>query len=96
MPLHCPFCHAPEDERLDAVDEKGEGTLLVMFDCPFFFKFPTSARGTDESMQRLLDAWRSEDGESWLNSVGPVMKARELRNIERYQESIKKQPLTEN
>ncbi|MDG6999430.1 MAG: hypothetical protein JRN15_09985 [Nitrososphaerota archaeon] len=87
MTLHCPFCHAPEAARLDAVDEKGNSVLLVMFDCPFFFRFPVDAKGADESMQRLLDAWRIEEGDAWLNNVGPVMKAREMHNIERYQES---------
>ena len=84
MTLHCPFCHAPEDARLDAIDEKGNSVLLVMFGCPFFFRFPADARGTDESMQSLLDNWRVTDGEAWLDNVGPIMKERELRNIERY------------
>lgn len=88
MALYCPFCHAPEDERLEAIDERGNSILLVMFDCPFHFRFPLGEFRSDEAMQARLDSWRKEEGESWFESVGPVMKARELRNVERYKSSL--------
>lgn len=55
-----------------------------MFDCPFYFKMPQEvALGDESTVQSYLDNWRQENGEDWLESVGPVMKNRELRNMER-------------
>ena len=89
MTLYCPFCHASEDERLDAKDEDGEDIVLLMFDCPFYFRFYRSQVGEDHEMQQLLDDWKNENGEAWLESVGPLMKKRELRNIEQYRLSLR-------
>jgi hypothetical protein len=83
MVLQCPFCHAPEDERIEGVDELGNRVVLLMFDCPFHFKLPSDLQGSDESIQAYLDNWRRDNGDEWLESVGPVMKSRELGNIER-------------
>jgi hypothetical protein len=69
------------------MDEEGMPVVLVLFDCPFYFAFPKSLLGSTESMQTFLNSWRSEEGEAWLESVGPVMKQRELRNIERFKSS---------
>jgi hypothetical protein len=83
MSLHCPFCHAMEDGRVEASDGEGNPILLVMFSCPFNYKFVKDELGSDDSMQKVLDSWRATNGEDWLESLGPVMKARELKNIER-------------
>lgn len=87
LPLYCPFCHATEDERVEAMDFEGNKVLLVMFDCPFYFRFFLEHVGSEEMMQQFLDDWKSSKGEEWLESVGPVMKAREMKNIERYKSS---------
>jgi hypothetical protein len=87
--LHCPFCFAPEDERVEATNEDGDSVLLVMFDCPFYYQFSTGEIASDDKMQKLLDDWRTSNGEAWLESVGPIMKARELRNIERHTATLK-------
>lgn len=39
--------------------------------------------GTDESIQMYLNDWRAKNGDAWLDSLGPVMKSRELKNVER-------------
>jgi hypothetical protein len=83
MSLHCPFCKAPEDERIEGTDETGKRVLLVMFDCPFHFRFSLDLVGTDNSMQSYLNEWKLREGDAWLESVGPVMKNRELKNVER-------------
>jgi hypothetical protein len=85
LTLHCPFCHASEGERLEAKDEDGEEIVLLMFDCPFYFRFYKDQVGSDDRMQETLDAWKLESGEAWLESVGPIMKERELKNVERYE-----------
>lgn len=89
--MHCPFCNAQEDERVEAVDNIGNKVLLVMFDCPFHFQFREKEVATDAKMQEVLSIWHKEKGEDWLESVGPIMKAREMRNIER-SKSNKKSP----
>ncbi len=89
MALYCPFCHAKEDARLSARDEEeGEDVLLVMFNCPFHFRFYSDQLGSEEEMQSLLELWRKEEGNAWLDNVGPVMKQRELQNIQRYLSTI--------
>ncbi len=59
-----------------------------MFDCPFHFRFYQDEAGGDKEMQQILDDWRNENGESWLESLGPIMKKRELRNIERFKSAL--------
>jgi hypothetical protein len=81
--LYCPFCNAQEDGRVDATDSEGNKILLVMFNCPFSYKFNEGEVGDDEKMQKSLEKWKIEHGEEWLESVGPIMKERELRNMER-------------
>jgi hypothetical protein len=84
LSLHCPFCDAPGDERVSGVDESGEAVVLLMFDCPFFFKMPQKQMNDDDSaIQNYLNDWRQKNGEAWLETIGPVLKNRELRNIER-------------
>ncbi|MHB8567805.1 MAG: hypothetical protein ACYC9U_12000 [Nitrososphaerales archaeon] len=82
MTLYCPFCGAREDARVEGQDEVGEKVLLVMFDCPFYFRFYARDIGADNGMQVKLTNWRKENGDQWLDSVGEDMKNRELRNIE--------------
>lgn len=91
LALYCPFCHALEDGRLDARDENGEDIVLLMFDCPFHFRFYRDQVGLDGEMQKILNDWREQNGDAWLDSVGPVMKKRELRNIEQYNSRISAQ-----
>ena len=82
--LHCPFCGAPEDERVSGVDEFGSNIVLLMFDCPFSLKTPTEIISQDDSVtQKFLDDWRQKNGEAWLESIGPILKNREVRNMER-------------
>jgi hypothetical protein len=81
--LHCPFCNASESERVSAIDSSGKEVLLVMFDCPFFYRFLVDQYRSAEEMQRNLEDWRKKEGDQWLESIGPVMKAREMKNIER-------------
>jgi hypothetical protein len=81
--LRCPFCSAEEDERLEGVDEDGRSVILLIFNCPFFMKVPRERFGSDEQLQDYLFGWRKREGDEWLESVGPVLKLRELRNIER-------------
>ncbi len=86
MPLHCPFCHASEDGRVEAQDEKGEKVILVMFKCPFHYRFPANMFGSqtgDESAQRFLDEWKESNGDDWLSSIGPVLGERERRNMKK-------------
>ncbi len=87
MTLRCPFCEAPEEERVKGIDEVGNRVVLLMFDCPFYFRMPETLMGSDDSIQAFLDEWRLQNGDEWLESVGPVMKTRELRNIERARKS---------
>jgi len=74
---------------LEARDEEGEDIVLVMFDCPFYFRFYKNQIGRDElQMQAILDEWKEEEGDAWLESVGPVMKRREQRNMEHYRAKL--------
>ena len=88
MPLHCPFCNTDEDERVKAVDRDGKKLVLVMFDCPFSYRFPEDEMRSDDILQKRLDEWRKKDGEAWLESLGPMIRTRELRGIERFQKSL--------
>jgi len=81
--IFCPFCDAKEDDRLSGVDEEGKPVVLLMFHCPFFIKMSKENYGSDERIQAYLDNWRRREGETWLGNIGPVLKRRELRNIER-------------
>jgi hypothetical protein len=84
MSLHCPFCHAPEDSRVDGSDDSGNHVVLLMFNCPFYFRMPAEVMdGDDSAIQCYLDDWKSREGDAWLDSIGPVMKNRELENIVR-------------
>jgi len=85
--LHCPFCMASESERVEGEDEDGSHVLLVIFDCPFNFRFSKNLVGSDDSMQEFLDEWKSRDGSAWLDDLGPILKQRELKNIQRHNES---------
>ena len=83
MTIRCPFCNAEEDERVPGVDENGEKVILLMFDCPFFYKLPVGLLTSDDSIQNYLNEWRTREGDSWLDSIGPILKARELRNMDK-------------
>ncbi|HVB12171.1 MAG TPA: hypothetical protein VNE86_03490 [Nitrososphaerales archaeon] len=88
MPLRCPFCNAKEDARVSAVDHFGKHLVLVMFDCPFSYRFPEDQMGSDESMQVWLNDWRAKEGDVWLESLGPIIREREMRGVERYRKSL--------
>ncbi len=95
--IYCPFCNAREDDRLSGIDEEGKPVVLMMFHCPFFIKVPEENYRSDEKIQAYLDSWRKREGEIWLDRVGPVLKRRELRNIERSKTSaIGRQNLLQN
>jgi hypothetical protein len=81
--IHCPFCKAEEDERLMGTDRDGKTVVLLMFNCPFFFRVAPDIFDTDEKIQNYMNGWRKREGDAWLDSVGPILKRRELRNIER-------------
>jgi hypothetical protein len=87
MSLYCPFCHASETERVLATDENQKQVLLVMFDCPFFMRMDVSQLESEEKAQRFLNDWKTREGESWLNSVGPILRERERKNMARYSAS---------
>ncbi len=89
MPLRCPFCNAEEDERINAVDREGRRLVLVMFDCPFFYKFPEDQVGKDESLQTRLNEWRKKEGDAWLETLGSIIREREMRGIRRFQETLR-------
>ena len=89
LTLRCPFCNAEEDTRVDAVDHQGKPLVLVMFGCPFSFRFARDDMGPDEKLQLVLNDWRKNQGESWLRSLGPVIMDREMRGIKRFEESQK-------
>lgn len=89
LTLHCPFCNAEEDTRVEAVDHEGKSVVLVMFGCPFSYKFALDEMGSDADLQRLLNDWRKTHGDSWLRSLGPVIMEREMRGIKRFEESQK-------
>ena len=88
MPLRCPFCNAEEDERVSAIDREGRRLVLVMFNCPFSYRFPEDQAGTDESLQVRLNEWRKLEGDAWLGTLGPIIRDREMRGIQRYQETL--------
>jgi hypothetical protein len=82
--LYCPFCNAPEDERVSGIDGTGGSVVLLMFDCPFSLKMPQNLMSEkDTGIQKYLDDWRLKNGDAWLESVGPILKNRELRNIQK-------------
>ncbi len=54
-----------------------------MFDCPFFYKLPIGLATSDNLVQEYLNEWRIKEGDSWLDTIGPILKAREIRNMER-------------
>ena len=84
LALYCPFCHAEEENRLEAVDGQGNKILLVMFNCPFFHHFKVSEKSSDDLMQKLLNLCCASEGQNWLDKIGPVMKAREIKNMKRH------------
>ncbi len=88
MPLRCPFCNAEEDDRVDAIDHSGKHLVLIMFDCPFAYRFSEEQMGSDDSLQARLNEWRKREGEAWLESLGPVIREREMRGIQRYEKSL--------
>ena len=88
MPLFCPFCHAAEAERVQAIDENGKEIVLVMFDCPFFFRMEVSRLEPEENAQQFLNEWKNKEGDNWLSSIGPILRDREKKNIERYSSRV--------
>ena len=60
--------------------EMGRRVVLVMFDCPFFYKFPEEQVGKDESLQVWLNDWRMNEGEMWLESGSNNQGKRAKRN----------------
>jgi hypothetical protein len=94
MPLHCPFCHAVEDGRIEAQDESGNNVILVMFGCPFFYRFPMnelSDSASESIAQRNLDNWKKSKGAKWLESLGPVLREREQKNMLKYEQILARQ-----
>jgi len=84
MSLRCPFCAAPEAERVSGIDGSGSEVVLLMFDCPFFIRIPQEVGAkNDQKIQAYLDEWRAKNGDEWLESIGPFLKNRELRGMER-------------
>jgi hypothetical protein len=92
MPLHCPFCNADEDGRIDAQDESGRNVVLVMFHCPFYFRFPAEELASEELAQSNLSIWKKSHGSEWLESLGPVLRDRERKNMQKYEQSVVRQP----
>jgi hypothetical protein len=91
--LHCPFCHASEDGRIEAQDEYGANIILVMFKCPFFYRLPAEElieNGIlhEENAQGILDEWKETSGEQWLQSIGPILQDRERKNMEGHRNSF--------
>ena len=43
---------------------------------------------SDESMQVWLNDWRAKEGDVWLESLGPIIREREMRGVERYRKSL--------
>jgi hypothetical protein len=90
MTLHCPFCHAQEDGRIEAQDESGNEVVLVMFKCAFYYRFPSKElKDSEEGAQHMLDNWRITAGSEWLESIGPVLRERETRNMLKYEQSTR-------
>ena len=86
MTLRCPFCNAEENARVDAEDQEGNPLVLVMFDCPFSFRFARDEMGPEDRLQHMLYDWRKTQGDSWLRSLGPVIMEREIRGIKKFEE----------
>jgi hypothetical protein len=84
LPLYCPFCHVRETERVSAIDENEKQVVLVMFDCPFSMKLDVSEIESDVKAQQFLNEWREKEGDRWLDSIGPILREREEKNIARY------------
>jgi hypothetical protein len=87
LALRCPFCNAEEEDRVSAVDHSGRKLFLIMFDCPFTFRFYEDEMVSDQVLQSRLYDWRTSKGDEWLEALGPLMKARELEGVERYKKS---------
>jgi hypothetical protein len=64
-------------------NEIGDPVVLLMFNCTYSFQMPASLMGDEISVQAFLDNWRVSSGDEWLESLGPVMKLRELKNMEK-------------
>ena len=88
MTLYCPFCHAEEADRVEAVDEQGTKLVLLMFDCPFAIRVDPIAIQDEPRAQLYLNDWRLKEGDSWLDKIGPILKEREMRNIEKLKSSL--------
>ena len=88
MPLYCPFCHAPESERVSAMEGGGKEIILLMFDCPFFFKINPEELASEARAQEFLNQWREKDGDKWLEGIGPILRDREMKNIQRSNVSL--------
>jgi len=66
------------------VDGSEDAVVLLMFDCPFSLKMPKDIMTEEDAeIQKYLEDWRRKNGDAWLESIGPVLKNRELRNIEK-------------
>ena len=63
------------------MDENGDEVILLMFDCPFFYRLPVSRLSSDDEVQSHLNEWRSKEGDSWLDNLGPILKSREQKNM---------------
>ncbi len=62
--------------------EQGRPSFFLMFDCPFSLKMPQNLMSEEDTgIQKYLDDWRLKNGDAWLESIGPILKNRELRNI---------------
>lgn len=73
---------------MSAIDHEGNHLVLVMFDCPFSYRFSEDQKEEDSVLQKRLNDWRKREGETWLETLGPVIREREMRGIERYQKSL--------
>ncbi|MHB1908089.1 MAG: hypothetical protein ACYCQJ_04350 [Nitrososphaerales archaeon] len=89
MPLYCPFCHAEEADRVEAVDEQGKRLVLLMFDCPFAIRVDPIELQDESKAQLYLTNWRIKEGDLWLDKIGPILKERETRNIEKFKSSLR-------
>ncbi len=55
-----------------------------MFDCPFSLKITQKLiLENDDLLQKYLDDWQQKNGVAWLDSIGPILKNRELGNMDR-------------
>ena len=60
--LHCPFCSAPETDRLEL-----EGQRIVIFQC--LFSPAVDATLTDEEIARHLEAVYADQGDAYFRGV---------------------------